>query len=219
MQKPTGRKITVAFAACASALLVAAALYASSCGENDLAHDAEAEAMSPTAAARENAEDSPPELAESSPEDSPADDVGEASNAIPPADGQDASSRPPSAQASAAPPDAQPRNNAGGDAASKPAPQEASQRKWVEDEAQVWIEDKAAWSEQVPVYGTEEVSVCNICGEDITGNTSAHGKAHMLAGEGSGHHSEVRQTVEGYRSVEHPAEGHWETQVIGGHWE
>ncbi|WP_165046337.1 hypothetical protein [Adlercreutzia sp. ZJ138] len=92
-------------------------------------------------------------------------------------------------------------------------------KRWVEETQRVWVEDRAAWSEQVPVYGTEEVSVCNICGEDITGNTSAHGKAHMLAGEGSGHHSEVLQTVEGYRSVEHPAEGHWETKVVGGHWE
>lgn len=95
----------------------------------------------------------------------------------------------------------------------------AQQKKWVEDTEQVWVEDKAAWSEQVPVYGTREVSICNICGEDITGNTSAHGKAHMLAGEGSGHHSEVRREVTGYSTVSHPAEGHWETRVVGGHWE
>lgn len=95
----------------------------------------------------------------------------------------------------------------------------SQQKKWVEDIEQVWVEDKAAWSEQVPVYGTKEVSICNVCGQDITGNTSAHGKAHMLAGEGSGHHSEVRQTVTGYNTVSHPAEGHWETRVVGGHWE
>ena len=95
----------------------------------------------------------------------------------------------------------------------------AQQKKWVEDTEQVWVEDKAAWSEQVPVYGTKEVSICNICGQDITGNTSAHGKAHMIAGEGSGHHSEVRREVTGYNTVSHPAEGHWETRVVGGHWE
>lgn len=95
----------------------------------------------------------------------------------------------------------------------------SQQKKWVEDTEQVWVEDRAAWSEQVPVYGTKEVSICNICGQDITGNTSAHGKAHMLAGEGSGHHSEVRQVVTGYNTVSHPAEGHWETRVVGGHWE
>lgn len=95
----------------------------------------------------------------------------------------------------------------------------SQQRRWVEDTERVWVEDKAAWSEQVPVYGTKEVSLCNICGADVTGNASAHGKSHMLAGEGSGHHSEVRQTVTGYNTVSHPAEGHWETRVVGGHWE
>lgn len=93
------------------------------------------------------------------------------------------------------------------------------QKKWVEETKQVWVEDRAAWTEQVPIYSTREVSICNVCGVDITGNTSAHSKAHMLAGEGSGHHSEVRQTVTGYNTVSHPAEGHYETRVTGGHWE
>lgn len=85
--------------------------------------------------------------------------------------------------------------------------QSAPQKKWVEDTQQVWVEDSAAWSESVPIYGTKEVSFCNVCGADITGNTAAHGKAHMLAGEGSGHHSEVRKVVTGYNIVNHPAEG------------
>mgnify|MGYP003280452418 CR=1 FL=1 len=100
----------------------------------------------------------------------------------------------------------------------RPTPS-TSQKKWVEDTQQVWVEDRAAWSEQVPVYGNKEVSICNVCGADITGNAAAHGKAHMLAGEGSGHHSEVRQEITGYNTVNHPAEGHYETRVTGGHWE
>lgn len=100
----------------------------------------------------------------------------------------------------------------------RPTPS-TSQKKWVEDTQQVWVEDKAAWSEQVPVYGNKEVSICNVCGADVTGNASAHGKAHMLAGEGSGHHSEVTQVITGYNTVNHPAEGHYETRVTGGHWE
>lgn len=95
----------------------------------------------------------------------------------------------------------------------------APQKKWVEDTEQVWVEDKAAWSEQVPIYCNKEVSICNVCGADVTGNASAHGKAHMLAGEGSGHHSEVRQVITGYNTVSHAAEGHYETRVTGGHWE
>lgn len=96
--------------------------------------------------------------------------------------------------------------------------QSASQRKWVEDTEQVWVVDKAAWSESIPVYSNVEVSICNICGQDVTGNTSAHAKAHMKAGEGSGHHSEVRREIIGHDTVSHPEEGHWETKVVGGHW-
>lgn len=92
-------------------------------------------------------------------------------------------------------------------------------KRWVEDTQQVWVEDRAAWTEQVPIYSTKEVSICNVCGQDITGNTSAHAKAHMMAGEGSGHHSEVQQTISGYNTINHPAEGYYETKVVGGHWE
>ena len=98
-----------------------------------------------------------------------------------------------------------------------PAPE--TQKRWVEDTERVWVVDKAAWVEQIPTYAATERSICNVCGADITGNTTAHGKAHMLAGEGSGHHSEVHQTISGYNTVNHSEEGHWETRVIGGHWE
>lgn len=99
------------------------------------------------------------------------------------------------------------------------SPSATPSKRWVEDTQQVWVEDRAAWTEQVPVYSTKEVSICNVCGQDITGNTSAHAKAHMMAGEGSGHHSELRKTVSGYDTVSHPAEGHYEKRVTGGHWE
>lgn len=102
--------------------------------------------------------------------------------------------------------------------ASAPA-QSSPQKKWVEDTEQVWVVDKAAWTESIPVYSTVEVSICNICGQDVTGNTSAHAKAHMKAGEGSGHHSEVRREITGYNTVSHEEEAHWETKVVGGHWE
>ena len=103
--------------------------------------------------------------------------------------------------------------------ASDSSPSTTPSKRWVEDTQQVWVEDRAAWTEQVPVYSTKEVSICNVCGQDITGNTSAHAKAHMMAGEGSGHHSELRKTVSGYDTVSHPAEGHYEKRVTGGHWE
>ena len=105
---------------------------------------------------------------------------------------------------------------------SAPAASESDSRKqpvWLIDYEDVWVEDSPAWDESVPIYGYTEVSICNVCGADITGNTAAHGKQHMLAGEGSGHHSEVRETVVGYETVHHGAEGHWERVESGGHWE
>lgn len=97
--------------------------------------------------------------------------------------------------------------------------QNASQKTWVEKTERVWAVDREAWTESVPIYGTIEISVCNICGTDITGNTSAHAKEHMKAGEGSGHHSEIRQKITGYNTVSHKEESHWETKVVSGHWE
>ena len=60
---------------------------------------------------------------------------------------------------------------------------------------------------------------CATSAEPTSPATPPHGKQHMLAGEGSGHHSEVRDTVVGYETVHHGAEGHWERVESGGHWE
>ena len=100
-----------------------------------------------------------------------------------------------------------------------PPAQEEPPKRWVEETEQVWVVDSPAWSESVPVYEAREISVCNVCGIEITGSVSAHAKEHMLAGEGSGHRSEVIQVLVGHETVEHPEEGHWETVVTGGHWE
>lgn len=100
-----------------------------------------------------------------------------------------------------------------------PPVQEEPPKRWVEETEQVWVIDSPAWSESVPVYEAREISVCNVCGIEITGSVSAHAKEHMLAGEGSGHRSEVIQVLVGHETVEHPEEGHWETVVIGGGWE
>lgn len=104
-------------------------------------------------------------------------------------------------------------------AESQPNSPDYSQKTWVEDTEKIWIIDKTAWVETIPVYESVERSVCNICGADITGNASAHNKQHMLAGEGSGYHSEIHREKTGEKSVAHSEEGHWETVVIGGHWD
>lgn len=128
-----------------------------------------------------------------------------------------------------------PSQAAGGSSASSEQPsapsQPAAERKWVADYEQVWVPnyvtvtDQAAWDEQVPVYGYSERCICNTCGADVTGNEAAHAKQHAMNGENGGHHSEVVQTVTGYRTVHHDAvthvedQGHWETRESGGHWE
>lgn len=64
---------------------------------------------------------------------------------------------------------------------------------------------QAAWDEEVPVYEDKELSICNVCGEDITGNTTAHTKAHALAGEGGGYHSEWVRVQTGADIIHHDA--------------
>ena len=64
---------------------------------------------------------------------------------------------------------------------------------------------QAAYDEQVPVTEMREFSICNVCGADITNNTTSHTKAHALAGEGGGYHSEWREVTTGYNTVHHDA--------------
>ena len=52
-----------------------------------------------------------------------------------------------------------------------------------------------AWDE--PIYTTEARDICNQCGVDITGNTTAHNKAHAMAYESGGWHTEWVQVQTG----------------------
>ena len=71
---------------------------------------------------------------------------------------------------------------------------------------------QAAYDEQVPITEMQEFSICTTCGADITGNTSAHMKAHMLNGENGNFRSEWREVVTGYKTVHHDAV--YETRYI-----
>ena len=65
---------------------------------------------------------------------------------------------------------------------------------------------QAAYDEQVPIKEMKEFSICSTCGADITGNTSAHVKNHMINGDDvGGYHSEWREVVTGYQTVHHEA--------------
>ena len=65
---------------------------------------------------------------------------------------------------------------------------------------------QAAYDEQVPVTEMKAYSICNQCGADITGNTTAHMKNSLLnGGNCGGYHTEWRETVVGYKTVHHEA--------------
>lgn len=66
---------------------------------------------------------------------------------------------------------------------------------------------KEAWIESVPVYEEQARSICNGCGQDITGNTTAHMKDQMLAGNMAcgGYHVEYKQVQVGTNTINHPA--------------
>lgn len=86
---------------------------------------------------------------------------------------------------------------------------------------------KPAWTEEIPVYEEKPLSICNGCGADITGNTTAHMKSQALAGkyECGGYHVEYKKVQTGTNKVNHQAvtEQRWivdkaawnETVVIG----
>lgn len=77
-----------------------------------------------------------------------------------------------------------------------------------------WVVDQAAWTETVnePIYEMQERSICNTCGADITGNTTAHGKETRH----DGYHSEWIQVQTGTNTytIEHPEQGHWESYSV-----
>ena len=65
---------------------------------------------------------------------------------------------------------------------------------------------QAAYDEQVPITEMQEFSICNQCGADITGNTTAHMKnSYLNGGNCGGYHSEWREVVTGYNTVHHDA--------------
>lgn len=106
-----------------------------------------------------------------------------------------------------------PSNNSGSNSSSsKPA---EHKHEWVAQYKTVTVPEKghneqvlvqAAYDEQVPITEMQEFSICNQCGADITGNTTAHMKnSYLNGGNCSGYHSEWREVVTGYQTVHHDA--------------
>lgn len=106
-----------------------------------------------------------------------------------------------------------PSNNSGSNSSnSKPA---EHQHNWVAQYKTVTVPEKghneqvlvqAAYDEQVPITEMKAYSICSTCGADITGNTSAHVKNHVMIGDDKGgYYTEWRETVVGYNTVHHDA--------------
>ena len=106
-----------------------------------------------------------------------------------------------------------PSNNSGSNSSSsKPA---EHKHEWIAQYKTVNVPEKGhneqvlvqdAYDEQVPITEMKAYSICNQCGADITGNTTAHMKSSYLnGGNCSGYHTEWRETVTGYQTVHHDA--------------
>lgn len=82
----------------------------------------------------------------------------------------------------------------------------------------VWVVDQEAQTYEEPVYEEQPLTICYTCGAEITGNTSNHGKSHMLSGENFSYGVEYRNVQTGTKIVTVEEKGHWETQVIKEAW-
>ena len=103
----------------------------------------------------------------------------------------------------------------------EPTPQPATKdphegKTWHEAEyktEKVGVVDEEACTWQRPIYEEHYASICNTCGEEITGHTSEHMFAHMDKGENGSYRGEMVTTIVGYETVEEPEVGHWETKT------
>ena len=83
----------------------------------------------------------------------------------------------------------------------------------------VYVVDQESYSYDEPVYDNREYTICHVCGAefDTTNGPSAffaHDDQHLLAGEGSGYHSVIREVQTGTKTVTVPEEGHYENQLV-----
>lgn len=88
----------------------------------------------------------------------------------------------------------------------------------------VYVVDQEAYSYEEPVYQERQITVCHVCGAEFdtsysTSEFYAHDDQHLLAGEGSGWHSDVRKVQVGTNTVNVPEEGHYEKKVVKAAWD
>ena len=117
-------------------------------------------------------------------------------------------------------------NGSGPNTNSKPETEAPRQPVWhdpvYEDR---YVVDQEAWDEVVsePIYDMVELSICNGCGANITGDPWGHIDAALDAGNYGcgGYHSEwiQEQTGTNEYTIHHDEVGHWESVLVQeGYW-
>ena len=75
----------------------------------------------------------------------------------------------------------------------------------------VWVVDKQAWTEQVPEYGYGyQIYVDGSLVFETADPTAYEAKLDYYANQGTPTTQKMGQIVVGYKTINHPEEGHWE---------
>ena len=117
-----------------------------------------------------------------------------------------------------------PSSGSGSSSSSKPAPatQPATKdphegKTWYDAEyktEKVWVVDEEGYTWQCPIYEDHTVTICNICGAEITGNVQGHDEAvHLPNGDDFSYRVETVSTIVGYETETVPEKGHYETKT------
>lgn len=117
-------------------------------------------------------------------------------------------------------------SGSGSSSSSKPAPAPATQpatkdphegKTWYDAEyktEKVWVVDEEGYTWQKPIYETHDATICNICGEEITGHITEHDKTkHLPYGDDFSYRCEMVDTLVGYETITVPEKGHYETKT------
>lgn len=86
---------------------------------------------------------------------------------------------------------------------------------WVDITKQVKVIDQEAYTYEEPVYEYKVRTICKVCGEDITENTTSHNKQHALNGENVSYTNQKIKVQTGTNTVEVPEQSHYETKTTG----
>ena len=132
----------------------------------------------------------------------------------------------PSGGSSSSSSQSKPSSGSGSSSSSKPEPAPVTQpatkdphegKTWHDAEyktERVWVVDEEGYTWQKPIYETHDATICNICGEEITGHITEHDKTkHLPYGDDFSYRCEMVDTLVGYETITVPEKGHYETKT------